>query len=217
IVSTDCPAVARVGERYGADVIMRPAELATDEARVDDAARHAVVEAESRGVRLGGGESPIVLLYANVPVRPAGLIDECVRVLRESGAESVQSYSPVGKYHPWWTCVVEGDGRVRPFDGGTEDALFHGVYRRQSLPAAHVPDGGVMVVTRRALMLELGEPEGPHAFLGPQQRRRGVVSPEGSVVDIDGPADVLAADAALRTRGALKWERRAAGLVRRAG
>lgn len=219
VLSTDCIRVREVGRRHNIHLVQRPVELATDTATIDDAARHAVLELERlRGTPLAP-RAPIVILYANVPVRPHGLIDQCVRTLTETAAESVQSYSPVGKHHPWWTCVVEENGHIRPFDGSPDSPLFRGIYRRQELPPAHIPDGGVMVVTRRALMLELTDaPEGPHRFLGPTSSRRGVVSPEGSVIDIDSPHDLHVADAVLKsTRSTHRWERRVIGVARRAG
>jgi hypothetical protein len=79
--------------------------------------------------------------------------------------------------------------------------LNHGVYRRQDLPAAHVPDGAVLVVTMAALFLRrLGPSEvpGPHSFFG--SKRAGIVHEEGSVVDIDQRTDALVADAMLRER-----------------
>jgi len=202
VVSTDCPRVRAVAEAHHLFVAERPCDLATDSATVDAAARHAVLEFEqrARSHRLSP-DAPIVILYANVPARPANLIDEAVRTLLRTRSESVQSYTPVGKHHPWWTCTVNDRGAVRPFDGVHGDGLFHGVYRRQDLPPAHIPDGGVMAVTRRALMLELPDvPRGPHAFLGPARSRSGVITPEGSVVDIDSPLDLIVADAVLRAR-----------------
>ncbi len=200
VVSTDGPDIAEVARGMGVGVIERPPMLASDSARVDDAARHALERAEA----IHGPFAAAVILYANVPVRPAGLIERAASLLRESGADSVQSYAPVGKHHPWWTAVVEADGgRVRPWQG---DVLNHGVFRRQDLPPAHVPDGGVIAVTRAALMRELpGVPDGPHAFFG--KDRRGIVNAEGSVVDIDSEADLLAAEAALG--GGPSHERRA--------
>jgi CMP-N-acetylneuraminic acid synthetase len=108
----------------------------------------------------------------------------------------VQSYSPVGKHHPWWTARVSEDGSVAPWEG---EVLNHGVFRRQDLPGAHVPDGGVLAVTRRALFLDVpGVEPGPHAFFG--RDRRGVLTGEGEVVDIDSRIDLLVADALLRER-----------------
>lgn len=194
-LSTDAIELQRLALEAGIDVVARPPELAGDTATVDAAARHAVRTFDDPSL------DPIVILYANVPVRPPLLIGQAVALLRESGADSVQSYLPVGKYHPWWTAAVGdpasgGGGRVRPWEG---DVLNHGVFRRQDLPPAHVPDGGVLAVTRRALLLEIpGVPPGPHAFFG--RDRRGIVNPEGSVVDIDSEFDLLVADALLRAR-----------------
>ena len=73
------------------------------------------------------------------------------------------------------------------------------MHRRQDLPPAFVPDGGVLVVTPQALRLEVpGVAPGPHAFLG--ARRGGVVTGEGEVIDIDARIDQLVADAVLRER-----------------
>ena len=193
VLSTDDARAAEVARGMGVGVVERPAELAGDLVRVDDAARHAVSDVE-RGGRLAAA-APIVVLYGNVPIRPEGLIDRAVVLMRETGCDSVQSYAPVGKHHPWWTVVVGDRGDVRAWDGGE---LFHGCYRRQDLPPAHVPDGGVMVVSRASLMEGTPGVSGPHGFLG--RVRRGVVNPEGSVVDIDSRYDLLVADAMLRDR-----------------
>lgn len=193
-LSTDDPGLARLARKHGVEHVERPAELATDTARVDDAARHALGVLEER---LERRFERIVMLYGNVPVRPPGLIGRALDLLTKTGCDSVQSYAPVGKHHPWWTARVEGDtGRVRPWEG---DVLNHGVFRRQDLPPAYVPDGGVIALTRRALRAEIsGVPEGPHAFFGAD--RRAVLNREGEVIDIDAPVDLVVADAVLRAR-----------------
>jgi len=191
-LSSDSVELQRIALESGLDAVARPEELAGDTATVDAAARHAV---ESLG---DGGLDAVVILYANAPVRPAGLIDRAVRILAETGADSVQSYAPVGKHHPWWTARVDpSTGRVAPWEG---DVLNKGVYRRQELPPAYVPDGGVLVVRRRALFLEIEgvDRSSPHAFFGKDVR--GVINEAGAVVDIDDRIDLLVADATLRER-----------------
>ena len=193
-VSTDDPRIADlVRSRYPhLRLVNRPADLASDTARVDDAARHAILDVEAHHPEFRRPDARIVVLYGNVPVRPAGLIEQALaRVTPE--ADSVQSYQPVGKHHPWWTCRVGSDGAVSPWEG---NVLNHGVFRRQDLPPAFIPDGALLAVTRRALMLEIpGVEPGPHAFFG--KVRRGIIS-QGHVVDIDSPVDALIADAILR-------------------
>ena len=191
VVSTDCPGVRAAADRMGVTVIDRPVELAGDAATVDDAVRHAVQQHEFDA---GAPVERVVILYANVPVRPSDLIDRAVTKLIRSEADSVQSYCPVGKHHPWWTVRVNDEtGIVAAFDGG---AMNHNTYRRQDLPPAYIPDGGVIAVTREALMLEIEEaPEGPHRFLGCDMR--GITTEPGEVVDIDGPVDAQVASTML--------------------
>tara|TARA_R110000782_G_scaffold19140_3_gene52205 strand:- start:7084 stop:8322 length:1239 start_codon:yes stop_codon:yes gene_type:complete len=186
VVSSDDHAVLAIAQIWGVETVERPPELAHDTARIDDAARDAFAA-------IGEPEGPVVILYANVPVRPDDLTDRAVRRLLETRCDSVQSYAGVGKYHPWWTARVDDTtGQVRPWEG---DVLNHNVFRRQDLPPALVPDGGVIACTPQALMLRLNAPEGPHAFFGLD--RRGVITAEGEVVDIDSPADRMVAEAAL--------------------
>ncbi|CAN5751048.1 N/A [soil metagenome] len=192
-LSTDCPALTRLAAACSLATVARPAALAADSATVNDAARHALQVLEARhNLRF----AHIAILYANVPVRPAGLLDRAVRACIDCGRDSVQSYCPVGKHHPWWTARLDAAGAVAPWDG---DILNHGVYRRQDLPPAFIPDGGVLVVTRAALMLEVpGVAPGPHAFFG--RSRGGITTAEGEVIDIDSALDLIVADAVLRAR-----------------
>lgn len=186
-VTTDDPTIQQIALCAGLDLIARPAELASDTATVDDAARHAVIALNDKSL------DPIILLYANVPLRPPGVIDRAIELLAHTGADSVQSYQSVGKHHPLWTAVVAPDGAVSPWQG---DTLNNNIYRRQDLPPAHIPDGAILAVMRRALFHEIpGVPPGPHAFLGAHQR--GIINPPGSVVDIDSELDLLIAETLL--------------------
>lgn len=205
-LSSDNAEMLALARSLGAATIERPAALASDSARVDDAARHAAQVLANSPALLERRHAPltpdrIVILYANVPVRPADCIDRALDLLARTGCDSVQSYAPVGKHHPWWTARVDAEsGAVAPWEG---EVLNHGVFRRQDLPPAFVPDGGVIALTRRALMLEIpGVPPGPHAFFG--RDRRGIVNPGGSVVDIDTEIDLMVASAML-SRSSRAW------------
>lgn len=163
----------------GVDVVDRPAALASDTATIDSAVRHAVLATSSQ-------HPIVVILYANVPVRPENLLDRAVDLLINSGADSVQSYCDVGKHHPYWMMEIDEHSKVRPYK---ENA----VYRRQDLPPMLLPDGGVIAVTRTSLFKEI--PGKPHAFLGVD--RRGIVTQPGEVIDIDSALDHAVAIAAL--------------------
>ncbi len=182
LCSTDGEAIAAAASAAGAEIVKRPSPLADDQATVDSAVRHAI--------EASGDRAPIVvILYGNIPVRPPGLVDRAVEALHASGADSVQSYSPVGKHHPYWTCRLDEAGQVSQWEPNT-------VHRRQDLPPAFIPDGGVIAVTRTSLFRV--DPERPHAFLGDD--RRGIENPPGAVVDVDDEIDLLVAEAILARR-----------------
>lgn len=179
IVSTDGEEIAQAARETGTEVVIRPPLLAGDDASIDGAVRHAIETT-------GASHRSIVILYANVPVRPAALIDRAVEHLIETAADSVQSYEPVGKRHPWWMSRLSEEGRVVPWHRND-------VYRRQDLPAAWFPDGGVIAVTRQSLFDV--DPESPHDFLG--KDRRGIENGPGEVIDVDDEIDLMVAEAIL--------------------
>lgn len=180
LCSTDGAEIAAAARVAGAEIVNRPAALADDQATVDAAVRHAIDATADRA-------SVVVVLYGNIPIRPEGLLDRAVDRLVATGADSVQSYSPVGKHHPYWTCRIDGEARVSAWEENT-------IHRRQDLPPAHIPDGGVIAVTRESLFrVEAGR---PHAFLGTD--RRAVLNGAGSVVDVDDEIDLLVAEAMLK-------------------
>jgi CMP-N-acetylneuraminic acid synthetase len=190
VLSTDGDAIAAAGAAAGIEVVRRPPELATDTATVASAVRHAVLAADAAAPVT---EPVVVILYANVPVRPPDLIDGAVRMLLESGAHSVQSYAEVGKHHPYWMSKLDADGHVTPYIVNTID-------RRQDLPPLYLPDGGVIAVMRSTMLGAPGNAP-PHAFLG--EDRRGLINRRDeviAVVDVDHEIDLRVAEAMLRER-----------------
>jgi len=190
VVSTDGKAIAAAAEAMSVPVVRRPPELASDTAPVGAAVRHAVVncwrESGDSGGDSGGG-GIIVVLYANVPVRPPGLVDRAVRLLVRTGADSVQAYTCVGRHHPLWMVALGADQRVTPF-------LDNAIDRRQDLPRLLIPDGGVIAVRRSSLLS--APPDGaPHDFLGAD--RRGLENAPGEVIDVDTAHDLAVAEAML--------------------
>jgi len=194
VVSTDSPQLRAIAAAMDVCVVDRPDDLAGDSATVDDAARHAMGAISHKMPWTADPKTPVLVLYANVPVRPRDLCERALARLAESGCDSVQSYERVGKHHPWWMVRLDEEaGCLSPWEG---EVLNHGVHRRQDLPPAYLPDGGVIAVTRQALMLEIdGSDAGPHAFFGAD--RRGIVSASGAVVDIDEQPDLVRAEALL--------------------
>jgi len=187
ILTSDDPRIRQVAETYPIWVIDRPADLAADTATVDSACRYACDQAE----RLHGFRADvIVLLYGNIPIRPPGLIDMAVEHLVCQGGDSVQSYTPVGKWHPDWMVRLDGDRVILN--------CSKPIYRRQDLVPMFMPNGAVLAITRESLYRR-PEYEGDfHAFLG--KDRRGFVHPDCDlIVDIDCRRDLLLAEAILKT------------------
>lgn len=183
LVTTDGEALAQIAGKYDVEVIRRPAELASDTATIDAAARHAVNQVVDT-------HDNVCLLYGNVPVRPDDLSDRAIEMLEEKQADSVQSVCTVGKNHPYWMKTVD------PETGRLEMLHDNQIYRRQELPPVYMLDGGVIALTRSSLF-NLIEGQ-PHAFLGAD--RRAVVTEPGDVVDIDTQEDFKTAEAILEER-----------------
>ena len=188
VLSTDSDTLARIGRQCGIDVILRPKHLCNDTATIASAARF-TVKADEAGI---GHVDHVAILYGNVPIRPDDLTLRAVRKLANSGCDSVQSLSPVGKMHPYWMKQV-GDEQHH-------DALLpyveNKIHRRQDLPEVYMLDGGVIAVTRDSLFTV--DRSSPHAFLGSD--RRAIRNGSDEVIDIDTRRDMLLAEAILKDR-----------------
>lgn len=185
LTSDSSPALA-IGRRMGILTLNRPAELAGDTARVDDVVRHATCWYEDRAKACADA---VAILYGNIALRAAGIIDRCVDHLARTGCDSVRTVAPVGKYHPDWLHRLDGD-RIHQFRPNS-------IHRRQDLEPLHYHDGAVVAVTRAALFAPATEDD-PHAFFGTD--RRAVVQREDECVDIDTRADLFRAEALLRAQ-----------------
>lgn len=188
IVSSDEPQAGEICRRYGIERLARPAELATDTARVDDVMRQCCRELERRE---GYRPDLVVLLYANIPVRAEGIIDKAIEHLVQTGADSVQTFARLGKlkHHPFWLYKLNGD-RAEKF-------THNDIYRRQELPPVYSIDAAAGVVTYQSLMNSEGR-DNPHAFWGDD--RRGIVQEEGETVDIDTMDDLRRAETLLQNK-----------------
>lgn len=80
IVSTEDPEISEIARRYGAKVLDRPPELATDEASTLSVLQHVLTKIDA---------DVVVLLQATSPIRDDGLIDSCIKRFLETGADSL--------------------------------------------------------------------------------------------------------------------------------
>ena len=89
-VSTDDSEIASVSRSYGAEVIQRPIEFATDTASSESALIHALTEIEKTGIN----PELVVFLQCTSPLRTGSDIDRAIEQLRSENADSLLSVSP---------------------------------------------------------------------------------------------------------------------------
>lgn len=169
VVSTDDDVIAAASELDRADIVRRPAELATSDSRSVDAVLHA---ADVLGL---ADDAILVLVQPTSPLRTSADIDECLGLYTVG---SVVQMTAVPGHHPWKTCVVV-DGQVRPAHDWTDLEA-----PRQRLPRALRPTGGVYVVGADDLRRE-------RRFFVPDVVAQ--VIPVERAVDVDSPAELRAA------------------------
>jgi CMP-N-acetylneuraminic acid synthetase len=132
IVSTDGDEIAGVARSFGAEVAMRPAELASDTAIVADVLRHHIKELRAQGETA----KYLVLLEPTSPFRLPKDISACLQQIEEKGLDSVATFmDPHLNPHRAWR--IE-DGLVEPFIKGAVPWL-----PRQLQPKAYQLNGAV--------------------------------------------------------------------------
>lgn len=115
-VSTDDLQIAQIAERYGAELIERPPELATHEALGEDAFRHGYTVLRERLAERGEAVDFVALLFANAPTVTGHLIDNGVELLRADA--SLDSAVTVSRYNMWSPLRarrVDEHGTLQPF------------------------------------------------------------------------------------------------------
>ena len=112
IVSTDDQEIAETARQYGAEVpFLRPAEISADVTPDLPVFQHALgwlAEQEGYFPEL------VIHLRPTQPFRPRGMIDQVVRLLRETGADCVKSLAPVSQ-HPHKMWKLDKAGKPIPY------------------------------------------------------------------------------------------------------
>lgn len=129
IVSTDDPRIADEAAAAGAEVPwLRPAALATAEAREWDAWQHLLGWLEEQG------ELPdrLLVVPATAPLRRVEDLERCLAVASEPGVDVVLTVSPAHR-NPWFNMVTLDDaGRARLVNEPQQR-----IHRRQDAPAVY--------------------------------------------------------------------------------
>ena len=93
VVSTEDREIAEIAKKYGAEVVPRPPELATDEATTLSVLQDVLEKIDS---------DVVVLLQCTSPIRDEGLIDYCIRRFLETKADSLAT-GFICKLYEWGT------------------------------------------------------------------------------------------------------------------
>jgi N-acylneuraminate cytidylyltransferase len=179
VVSTDDPEIAQVATLAGAQVVMRPQELASDMATSESALLHTLERLEEEH---GVVPEITVFLQCTSPLTIGFDIDETVRALVDAGADSALAVAPY--HHFLWRHAGEGgctgvnhDHRVRQ--------------RRQEREPQYLETGAVYV------MKTAGLKKSGHRFFGSIAMH---VMPRTRVWEIDDPTDLIVARALIEAR-----------------
>ena len=176
--STDDPGIAEVARSWGAETpFLRPAGLATDEARTIDVVFHALDT-------LGDAFDAVVLLQPTSPLAEAEDVLGAVRLHLETGGAPVVSVCAAE--HPLeWNYRMADDGCLKPvFPAGN-------AHQRQVADAAYRLNGAVYVASPKMLRQE-------GSFL--TGATRGFVMPADRSVDVDAPLDIALSHSILEMR-----------------
>lgn len=126
IVSTDDEAIANAARAHGAEVLMRPAELAGDSTPEILAWRHAIAQQPERFA-----QQPFISLPATAPLRAPADIDAAIARYEAGGCDIVFGISPSHR-NPYLNMVVIGEDDLITIAMKGSSAV-----RRQDVPAMY--------------------------------------------------------------------------------
>jgi CMP-N,N'-diacetyllegionaminic acid synthase len=181
VVSTDAEAIANIAREAGAEVIMRPAAFATDEAPTELALLHALDTLKA----VDGYEPDAVMtLEPTSPLRSPELIDRCVDAMCRHDADSILTV----------TETRECFGTI--VDGRFEYLIKNQARRRQERAPLYRESSTVYLTRVQTLRTR-------RSVLG--ERLYPVIVDPAEAIDINSPLDLAVAEAVLR------WKRNEGG------
>lgn len=142
VVSTDDEEIAAVARGADAEVIDRPAELATDTAHTEPVLLHVLEHLRQTESYV---PDAVALLQCTAPLRGADIIDAGIRKLMQTGCDTVMTVAPL---QHWFLCgqISEGDRFEPEYD-------YQGRKFTQQVPEKY-SENGALFVTRTTILLE---------------------------------------------------------------
>jgi CMP-N-acetylneuraminic acid synthetase len=141
VVSTDDDAIAAAARSLGLDVpFRRPAALAADDTPMLPVLQHALAEAGAKAF------DAVVLLQPTSPLRRSAHVDDAVRLLESSGADSVVSVVEVPHQFSPVSVMRLDEGRLRGYVDGPM------ITRRQDKPQLFARNGPAVLAVRAPVL-----------------------------------------------------------------
>jgi len=135
VVTTDDKEIKEVSLRFGAEVIDRPENLATDNASSLDAIEHTLQELKQRKEIF----THFILLQPTSPLRTEIHIQEAWNKYVDEKAASLVSVCEV-EHSPFKMLVEDDNGNIEPLT-----KWEHLTMPRQKLPKAYLPNGAIYI------------------------------------------------------------------------
>ncbi len=158
-VSTDGAEIAKVGEDFGAETILRPKEISRDESPHWECIEHGVKEISTRHKNLKN----VVVLLGNTAMVSSEDIDACLQKLEdEAELTGVLTVWEAQDDHPFRALYLDDKGWIKPFLKERGNVSTN----RQSYPKVYFYDQGVWAF--RAEWAFKNEGPSPWTWMGPR-------------------------------------------------
>jgi len=149
IVSTEDQEIKEVAQKYGAETINRPKELAQDHTPTLPVLQHVVqtLQDNDNKVKL------VVLLQSTAQFQKSKEIDEAIETVLEGTWDSLISLSPTPKhFNPTWQKILNEEGQVLNTSDNTPIDDDKKSTRRQDLKQTYWKNGQIYIMTPETLM-----------------------------------------------------------------
>lgn len=180
VVSTDSPIIAQTASDYGAEVLMRPSELAQDETPMPPVLLHVLQTLQENGENY----DLIVLLQVTSPIRTGQDIDHVVEMFASTpDLEAVISVVPMDDVHPARMYTLDEGQWMNPYIESGEEA------RRQDLPVVYYRNGCIYAIRseilkdKKSLMVK---------------NKKAYIMPAKWLANIDDERDLIIAEALIK-------------------
>lgn len=140
IVSSDDDEILEISNKYGADILKRSIELASDTSSTFDAIKHTIENTQNYDY--------IVLLQATSPLRNEKHVDEAIELLESKNADAIISVSEM-EHSPLWSNTLDNSLSMKGF---LDDEILN--KRSQDLKIYYRLNGAIYICKTNKLLEE---------------------------------------------------------------